>query len=615
MIELSSAAFTTLTKNASQFWHQAGTTTATASEGNSPDAVRQELRHIVGNVKAVIFDFDGTLTSTPGDLADRRSKVAELSGRAPMLAPLLRTLREADLTLGIMSKSSTETLHAALECEAATALGFRDIFNGPVLGSAIGFEGKAGFIRELCKEGALDFLGAAGTKHVLLVDDDLHELSCAREHGLQTYPVAARGGLQEEDFHDIFRGLGIEAALATFDNGPDAIKILWTCGMTGRSGDMAPEPTQVSYEPEAAPSFSDYYDVDKDKLLGQGSFGWLRPGVHKQSGKPVAIKYIRKAASGRRYLKTFVEDDMYTFLLRMATDHPHVNILRQFDYLMGGTIIYNAMELLSGSDLLTFLMENAPITEASCQSIIFEVVSGLQHIHAVMGVGLIHRDVKLENLRFRSVEADSSLVLVDFGLCCAAKPDNKMQDIVGTLPYMAPEIFARDYNTQVDTWAVGLILYVILTGKLPWMQNPWQGFDKEEVGAKAVEGAIDYLRCQRPAQGGIAPVPEEVEFQRTKSPCESPPLAIDLLSRLLVIDPEKRFSATEALGHAWLCSPLTAIGSSRGGRLLKVSSSEYLPCPKQALEVESPEAGVEAGLMTDLFSCCTPRGSRSVVSL
>merc|ERR1712151_64929 len=130
----------------------------------------------------------------------------------------------------------------------------------------------------------------------------------------------------------------------------------------------------------------------------------------------------------------------------MARKEPHPYVLKQFDYLEGARLVYNAMELLEGLDLFSYLAEKAPVTELFTRNVLQMILQALQHIHGVFGRGLIHRDVKLENLRFRSEDPQSDLVLVDFGLSCPAKADGK-RGIVGTLFYMAPEVFSGNYST------------------------------------------------------------------------------------------------------------------------------------------------------------------------
>lgn len=168
---------------------------------------REEFRKLHGGIAVVFFDFDGTLTATPGDRAARAAKRTELCCRAPMLEPRLRALRSTGATLGIISKSSEGTIRAALD-----AAGLANLFDAPLVAKAIGFEGKAGFIEELAQKGFLPRLGSgcgfsAPVHRVLLVDDDMMELEQARAHGLQTYAAPEEGGLQEEDFDAIIGAL------------------------------------------------------------------------------------------------------------------------------------------------------------------------------------------------------------------------------------------------------------------------------------------------------------------------------------------------------------------------------------------------------------------------
>lgn len=170
----------------------------------TPLPERSDLKLIVGDVGAIIFDFDGTLTATPGDSAVRWKKQEELKERATFLRPRLQRLVEAGITLGIMTKSSERTVTEALENAELT-----ELFEGPIVAKAIGFEGKAGHIEELAQTGRLKNLGAEGAKRVVLVDDDVLELDRARGKGIQTYAAPQEGGLQVEDFEEIFRGVGL----------------------------------------------------------------------------------------------------------------------------------------------------------------------------------------------------------------------------------------------------------------------------------------------------------------------------------------------------------------------------------------------------------------------
>mmetsp|Transcript_5168 Transcript_5168/g.12311 ORF Transcript_5168/g.12311 Transcript_5168/m.12311 type:complete len:399 (-) Transcript_5168:205-1401(-) len=175
----------------------------------SPSPAREDFKTPPRGIAVVFFDFDGTLTATPGDRAARRTKQVELCERAAMLEPRLRGLRADGASLGIISKSTEGTIRSALE-----ASGLLKFFDAPLVAKAVGFEGKAGFIEDLALKGCLPRLGSTRGhgvpfSRILLVDDDVLELERAKARGLQVYAAPADGGLQEEDFDIISEALHV----------------------------------------------------------------------------------------------------------------------------------------------------------------------------------------------------------------------------------------------------------------------------------------------------------------------------------------------------------------------------------------------------------------------
>lgn len=522
-----------------------------------------------------MFDFDGTLTATPGDRAARRNKIDELIERTPFLRPWLEKLRQAGITIGVISKSSEATIQDSLK-----ASGLNELFDGPILPKAVGFDGKAGFIQELCVDGALSYLGDHGQSSVLLVDDDINELLRARQHSIQTWPAPGEGGLGDDDFHELFEALSIEKPTMSTE-----VLRLWTLGLTAKSIGLNSTESQEVYASGSAPDFSDIYDVDQVDL-GQGSFGVCKSGIHRKTGTRCAVKIVEKRIAGGNYLHNFVHEDMFNFLLKMSLDEPHPNVVKQLDYLMGHQLIYDAMELLTGCDLFVHLQENAPITEGFAQRTMHQVLIALRHIHRVSGTGLIHRDVKLENLRFRSEHPNSDLVLVDLGLSCTALPQVR-RGIVGTLLYMAPEIFSRNYGTQVDLWSAGVVLYIVLTGKPPWMTDSFGGFPNCRVlHSEAVASAL-----------------AREEIQATPSG------ALELLRSLLVVDPSERLTADHAVRHEWCCAQLSNVQLDTSTQIDEPPSLEkqisLIKVKKEEYEIARRYSRIaaKASLPSDWSSC------------
>lgn len=222
---------------------KASLTDPDAFRPDTPLPERIDYRNITGRVDVIMFDFDGTLTATPGDRQVRSRKRAEICERASLLQPRLQALREAGCQLGIISKSTELTIRDAL-----LAGGLAGFFDAPIVAKAIGFEGKVGFIQDLARRGALrrpgDKRPGPAAHRILLVDDDVLELERANAGGLQTYAAAAEGGLREQDFDAILESLRLPASKPqlrpalnkNLSNGHMALSTTMTLFSSGQDG-------------------------------------------------------------------------------------------------------------------------------------------------------------------------------------------------------------------------------------------------------------------------------------------------------------------------------------------------------------------------------------------
>jgi len=136
--------------------------------------------------------------------------------------------------------------------------------------------------------------------------------------------------------------------------------------------------------------------------------------------------------------------------------------------------------------------------------------------------GIVHRDIKPENIM---LAANGELKLIDFGLSKRQEGAKKLKTIAGTPYYMAPEVLDGKYDQKCDTWSLGVLLYVFMSGYLPF-----QGENRNDVFYKIQNGKFHF---------------NHPEFK------EISPEAIDLIKKLLVVEPRKRLSANEALDHPW----------------------------------------------------------------
>jgi calcium-dependent protein kinase len=183
------------------------------------------------------------------------------------------------------------------------------------------------------------------------------------------------------------------------------------------------------------------------------------------------------------------------------------------------------IELCRGGELFERLDKSGPLSEAVAARIIRQVLLAVAHIHQK---GFVHTDLKLENILFASDDDDSDIKLIDLGFCQRCGPDEVLHRKMGSAGYMAPEVIKQSYANKCDLFSVGVIAYVLLSDRAPF-------------------GMGDVLKCEAKALAGSYKFGDR--FKGVSS------LAKEFVAALLVVDPEQRLSAAEALQHPWLASP------------------------------------------------------------
>ncbi|MCP9264116.1 putative ribosomal protein S6 kinase alpha-2 [Dirofilaria immitis] len=220
-------------------------------------------------------------------------------------------------------------------------------------------------------------------------------------------------------------------------------------------------------------------------------------------------------------------------ILNLVSGHP--NIVRLIDVQSDSLHIYLIMELLEGGELLTRIKKMETFTEAQAGKIMKQLVSAVAYLHFRK---VVHRDLKPENILFESNEPQAKLRLVDFGFArlLPSATENLMTPCF-TLHYAAPEVLESDdrlpqYNEQCDLWSLGVILFTMLSGNVPFHAR------------SKYESATDIMKRIRNAEFSF----DASQWRSISAEAKT------LITLLLTVDPTKRLSLNELQCHPWLLS-------------------------------------------------------------
>lgn len=234
----------------------------------------------------------------------------------------------------------------------------------------------------------------------------------------------------------------------------------------------------------------------------------------KKSGRRVAVKFVnKKLVEKPQNLKS------ETSLLQ-AVSHP--NIVQLVDICDTKDILFIVMELMEGGELYDEIVKRKTFTEKDASFIMKQLFSALSYLH---DKNIVHRDLKLENLLL--VSSNSLVIkLADFGLS-KVYTGEAMSTACGTPYYVAPEILLGDgYNAKIDTWACGVLLYVLLSGRLPF-----SGETDPELFNAIMAAELVWKKPQ---------------FDKVSTQAK------DLIQKLITKDVDSRLSAKEALAHPFI---------------------------------------------------------------
>nr|XP_020852249.1 serine/threonine-protein kinase Chk2 isoform X2 [Phascolarctos cinereus] len=245
------------------------------------------------------------------------------------------------------------------------------------------------------------------------------------------------------------------------------------------------------------------------KTLGSGACGEVKLAFERKTCKKVAVKIISKRK----------------FSICATREAPCIIKIKNFfdaeDYFI-------VLELMEGGELFERVVGSKRLNEATCKLYFYQMLLAVKYLHEN---GIIHRDLKPENVLLSSQKEDCLIKITDFGQSKILGETSLMRTLCGTPTYLAPEVVismgSAGYTRAVDCWSLGVILFVCLSGYPPFSEHKTQVPLKDQI-----------------VSGKYKLIPEVWEAVSDK--------ALDLVKKLLVVDPEKRYTTEEALAHPWL---------------------------------------------------------------
>lgn len=265
-----------------------------------------------------------------------------------------------------------------------------------------------------------------------------------------------------------------------------------------------------------------FEDYDIIKKLGEGSYGAVYHAQHKKADFIRAIKAIK-----RKHIDSISFNNEITIL--KSVDHP--NIIKLFECYYDSNYYYMVEEYCQGGDLYDYIKKQKFFSEKKAAFIIEQLLSAMNYLHLKK---IVHRDLKPENIVLYESENGVLIKVIDFGTSIYINNEYLTQEL-GTIYYIAPEVFKNYYNEKADVWSIGIILYTMLCG-----HPPFRGNKEDDIKRKILSGKVEF---------------QPKDFEKVSKE------AIEFVSELLNYTPSNRPTCEEALNNKWIIKMLRSENS------------------------------------------------------
>ncbi|XP_078055089.1 serine/threonine-protein kinase SIK3 homolog isoform X4 [Mustelus asterias] len=272
-----------------------------------------------------------------------------------------------------------------------------------------------------------------------------------------------------------------------------------------RNGNLPQPPPHKS-----GPARIGYYEIER--TIGKGNFAVVKLATHIVTKAKVAIKIVDKTQLEEENLKKIFREVQIMKMLR----HPH--IIRLYQVMETERMIYLVTEYASGGEIFDHLVAHGRMAEKEARKKFKQIVAAVHFCHCR---NIVHRDLKAENLL---LDANLNIKIADFGFSNIFTPGQLLKTWCGSPPYAAPELFeGKEYDgPKVDIWSLGVVLYVLVCGALPF-----DGSTLQNLRARVLSGKF------------------RIPFFMSTE-CEH------LIRHMLVLDPSKRLSVEQTCKHKWM---------------------------------------------------------------